>query len=172
MDWLKESWGYLVLGGGLLATAIVAVRAVYGAERDRKALQVAHLEREKLELEVARLRNSPDVVKERRAIYDKLRQVVHEIMREASVDMVQLAALHELRHDSEYRYPPEIVTAIGKLIVSAVTLHWSDKQIRRGPEQMGANNWEMTVKSNSTALLDIVAFNESNVDRFRPYLKL
>jgi hypothetical protein len=172
MDWLKQSWGYLVLGGGLLATAIVAVRAVYAAERDRKALEVAHLEREKLELEVARLRNSPEVVADRRAIYDKLRQLVHEIIRDASVDISELAALHELKHESEYRYPTEVVAAMGTLIQSAVMLLWSNKELQLGPHQVGAAEWPNVVKSNSDALLDVLAFEQSMVDRFRPYLML
>jgi len=172
MDWLKETWGYLVLGGGFLATSIVAIRAVYAAERDRKALQLARLEREKLELEVARLRNSPEVVADRRAIYEKLRKVLNEIIREAYVGMAELATLHEIKHESEYRYPPEIVAKIGELIESAVMLFWSKKELQRGPHQVGAEQWPNLVNSNSNALLEIVGFRERMIDLFRPHLTL
>ena len=172
MDWLTESWGYVVLGGGFLAAVIVAVRATYAAERDRRALQLADLEREKLVLEVARLRNSPEVVADRRAIYEKLRTVLNEIIREGSVVRTELTTLHELKHESEYRYPPEIVAEIGELIGFAVMLLWSKKELERGPHQVGADQWPNLVNSNSNALLEILGFRERMIDLFRPHLTL
>ena len=54
MELWRESWGYIVLGGGFLGAAIIAIRNTYTAERDRQALKQSSLEREKLVLEIAR----------------------------------------------------------------------------------------------------------------------
>jgi hypothetical protein len=68
MDWLKESWGYLVLSAGVVGAAFRLIQTTYAAQRDREALKNSQLEREKLLLEVGRLRNDPKVVEDRRAI--------------------------------------------------------------------------------------------------------
>jgi hypothetical protein len=73
MDWRRDMWGYLVAGGAVPASAVAVLRATLAAERDRQAVQRATLETEKLTLEVARLRNSPEIVTERRQLYDRLR---------------------------------------------------------------------------------------------------
>jgi len=47
----------------------------------RQALKQVELKREKLALEVEHLKNRPEIVKERRAIYDRLESTVREITR-------------------------------------------------------------------------------------------
>lgn len=37
-EWIHQTWSYLLLWAGFLGAVIVAIRAVYAAERDREAL--------------------------------------------------------------------------------------------------------------------------------------
>lgn len=169
---LKESWGYLAPWGVALAAIIAAVRQTYAAERDREALKNANLEREKLALEVNRLRNSPEAVKDRRELYDKLRQQVQAITGSASAEASQIIALQELKHDSAYRFPSEVITALEQLIESVGTLCWTGHQLRKGSEGTTYERREKTIKTNSDALMQVVRFEQSMVDLFKPYLTL
>lgn len=172
MNWLVKSWSYLVSWGGFLGAAIVAIRAVYAAERDRRALNNSELEREKLSLEVARLRNSPEVVADRRVIYDKLREVLFAIVQTGTVELDQIKSLHAIRHDSEFRFPPPIVESVRGLINFAVEMHISWQTLQRGAHQVSNEVWQTTVNKNSIALLGIVEFQQGMADRFRPFLSL
>lgn len=172
MEWLKESWPYLVSWGGFVAASIVAIRGLYAAERDRQALRQAGLEREKLALEIARLRNSPEIVAERRAIYDRLRGVVSAITRDAAVSIDQIGTLHEIRHDAECRFSRDIVDSMRVLINAVVALHVAGEALRRGPNQMSADNWERQVARDHDALVKISQFESSMVDLFRPHLSV
>jgi hypothetical protein len=105
LNWFQQSWALIVSWAATLAAIIVAIRAIYAAERDRKALEQVDLEREKLTLEVKRLRNSPELVADRRAVYERLRKVLAEIIGPGAVTLDQVSALHEISHDTEFRYP-------------------------------------------------------------------
>lgn len=172
MEWWRESWGYVLLGGGFLGAVIIAIRNTYAAERDRQALRQSSLEREKLVLEIARLRNSPEIVHERRAIYDKLREVLGEVMRSAVVELPHIGSLHQVAHDSEYRFPPEIVAPIRSLITAAVGLHVSGEFMKRGANRMNDGEWRKLVEDNHNALMELVAFQQGMIELFRPHLSL
>src|SRR6266545_3257995 len=125
MEWFEESWGYIVLGAGFVTTALGWLRSAYAAERDRQALRNAELERQKLALEVGKLKNDPQVVTDRRAIYERLRLIVGEITRDAAVTRQHIYDLHEVRHDAEFRFPPDVVKSIRDFLHAAVGLHVS-----------------------------------------------
>jgi len=171
MDW-KQSWTYLASWGVTLGAIIVAMRQTFAAERDREALKNVNLEREKLELEVNRLRNSPEAVKDRRELYDKLRQLVQIIGRRGSTSYEEISALQELKHDSAYRFPAHIADSIQNLIEEAGTLLWSGDNMQRGREMVSYEEWEKLVKTNSNAKLEVVEFEHAMVDLFKPYLTL
>ncbi len=172
MEWLKESWGYLVSWGATLAAVLYAVRVVYAAERDRRALKQVDLEREKLSLEVARLHKDPTIVADRRAIYDRLRGIVAAITKDADVSVSQIAVLHEIRHDAEYRFPGMIVASIRALIDAVVALHVSGTVLKEGPARLSSEDWQKHVTGNDAALREITEFEQGLVDMFRPYLSL
>lgn len=148
---------------------IKTVQATLAAERDRLAVRNAglekekleleirrlshvDLERQKLELEVARLRNSPEVVADRRAIYDRLRATLQAITREAAVQVPQLNEVHQIRHDSEFRFPTEIVDALGELTNDCVTLYVTNKGLARGPSRQPTAVWDSLAEDNAAAL--------------------
>lgn len=171
MEWWRESLGYIVLGGGFLGAAIIAIRNTYAAERDRQALKQSSLEREKLVLEIARLRNSPEIVGDRRAIYDKLRDLLGEVMGSAAADLSHVSTLHQIAHDSEYRYPPQIVAAIRSLIKPLVSLHISGERLKGGNQVNDAARRKL-FDDNHNALMEIGAFQKGMIDLFRSHISL
>jgi len=172
MESLKESWGYVVLGAGFVTTALGWLRAAYAAERDRQALKNAQLEREKLALEVGRLRNDPQVVDDRRAIYERLRLIVAEITRDAAVTNKHIYELHEVRHDAEFRFPPDVASSIMDFLHAAVGLHVTGAVIKAGPGRWSTEEWQNHIQTDHDALMAIVAFEQKMVDIFRPHLSL
>jgi hypothetical protein len=170
MEWLK--WGYLVVGAGWVGTALKWRQAWYSARRDRLALKNAELEREKLTLEVGRLRNDPQVVADRRAIYERLRLIVAEITRDAAVTNKHIYDLHEVRHDAEFRFPPDVVGSIKEFLHAAVGLHVTGAVLKAGPGRWSTEEWQKHVQANHDALMTIAAFEQQMVSIFRPYLSL
>jgi hypothetical protein len=171
--WLERAWPYLVPWLAFLATLTLALRNGYAAERDRRALAQAGLEKEKLELEIARLRNSPEVVSDRRAIYDRLRRLVREITNPADVTIAQIAELHEIRHECEFRYPPEVVAGVAQFIRDAVELHTTNEIMRHGQyREVPSEEWGRLTERHHRALLAVVAFEENLVEMFRAHLRL
>jgi glutamate synthase domain-containing protein 2 len=172
MEWLRQSWGYLVLAILFIGALFKAIQATFASERDRQALKNANLEREKLDLEVNRLRNSPEAVKDRREVYDKLRQQVQAITTRRTADISQIKALQQLKHDATYRFPHEVVEAIEEVIQSAGVICWSAHSLQPRQQMENYEKWEEVIKTNSDANLDIVRFETTMVDLFKPYLRL
>ena len=172
MELLKESWGYLVLAVGWLGTALKLRQTWYSASRDREALKNAELEREKLALEVRRLRNDPQVVEDRRAVYERLRRIVSEITRDGAVTNQHIYDLHEGRHDAEFRFPSDVVDAIKGFIHAAVGLHVTGAVIKAGPGRWSNEEWQKYVQDDHDAATAILAFEQRMVDIFRLHLSL
>jgi len=172
MEWDKESWGYLVLVLGLVAAGFRLLQTTYAAERDRRALANSELERDKLALEVRRLRNDPQIVADRRAIYERLRLIVGEITRDAAVTRKHIYDLHEVRHDAEFRFSSDVLNPIRDLIHAAVGLHVSGAVLAAGPGRAGTHDWEKHVKDNHDSLTAIAAFESNMVAIFRSDLSL
>ena len=172
MEWFKESWGYYVLILGLVVTGFKLIQTTYAAQRDRQALANSELEREKLKLEVRKLRNDPNVVEERRAIYERLRFIVAQITRDAAVTRKHINDLHDVRHDAEFRFPPEVVKAIKDFLHAAVGLHVTGAILSAGPGRAGTEEWQKHVQDNSDSLMKIAAFEQQMVSIFRPHLSL
>src|SRR6266699_1702217 len=160
MAWLKESWGYLLLIVGLIATGFKLLQTTYAAERDRLALKNAELEREKLALEVGRLRNDPKVVEDRRAIYERLRVIMAEITRDGAATRTQINDLHGVWHDAEFRFPPDVIASIKGFIDADVGLHVTGIVIKDGPGRCTPEDWSKYVQNNHDASMAILAFDE------------
>ena len=90
----------------------------------------------------------------------------------AAVELAHIGTLHEVRHDSEYRFPADIVAAIQSLIRSAVLLHVSGQVLRGGPHRMNDEEWRKVSADNDRALTDIIEFQRGMTEMFRPYLSL
>ena len=172
MEWLNESWGYVALGAGFVTTALGWLRQAYAAERDRQALRNVELERQKLGLEVGRLKNDPQVVADRRAIYERLRIIVGEITRDAAVTVKHIYDLHEVRHDAEFRFQPDVLNSIKDFLHAAVGLHVSGAVLAAGPGSAGTEDWKRRVQDNHDCLMKIAAFEHNMVGIFRPHLSL
>lgn len=172
MDWLSRSWEYLAGGGAVLASVITAIAKTLSAERDRQALKSANLEYEKLELEVVRLRNTPETVADRRAIYNRLRQIVGQLTGEAKVLPNHIPALHEIWHDASFRFPEPVLSAIGDLIAAVAKFHVAGRILERGPGRMSDAEWAAAVDEDHEALTGIVAFERGMIALFQPYVSL
>jgi hypothetical protein len=172
MQWLRESWGYLTLFILLIGALFKAIQATLAAERDRQALKNANLERQKLELEVRALRNTPEAMRDRRKLYDDLRQVIQSVIATSNAEHDQIRRLQELKHDCEYRFPPDIVSAIQQLIETCGHLWMTGERLARGADATTYKLWEETVHQNSNYLRQVVEFEASMVDLFRPHLSI
>ena len=170
-DWFAQSWSYIVPWAACLAAVIIAVRSAYAAERDRTALRDANLQREKLLLEIERLRNSPEVVAERRAIYDRLRGALGAIIGAGDVSTTQVGLIYEVLHDSRFRFPPEITDFIATVAESVMALYRTGRSLEyRSPSN--SEKWTAVAKENSDAMQRILTFQTGLAERFRPYLSL
>ncbi|SRR6266566_3690523 len=172
MEWLKESWGYLFLILALIGAGFKLLQTSLGAERDRQALKDVELDREKLKLEIARLKNDPAVVADRRAIYERLRLIVALITRDAKVNSQNIYDLHEVIHDAEFRFPPDVVESIRGFLHAAVGLHVSGARLEGGPGGMSTAQWEKQVQINTDVLTKIAGFEQGMVTLFKPHLSL
>ena len=172
MPLYEKSWALFLAFFGFVTMACTAVASAYAAERDRRALRDAEPQREKLLLEIARLRNTPEVVADRREIYQRLREVVGAIVAAGSASIEQIRALHGIRHDAEFRYPREVVDGIGALTESAISLHFLARSMQRLRPSVPNGEWESLVTEESNALLDVVRYQTELVAMFRPHLTL
>ena len=172
MDWMKESWAYITSWAATLVAVLYAVRTTYAAERDRQALKDVELEREKLKLEIARLKNDPAVVADRRAIYDRLRLIVALITRDAKVNSQNIYDLHEVIHDAQFRFPSGVIDSITGFLHAAVELHVSGARLEGGPSGVSTAQWQKQVQLNTDALTKIAAFEHGMVTLFKPHLSL
>jgi plasmid stabilization system protein ParE len=172
MDWLKETWAYLVVGGGILAAVVLTIRNTYGAERDRQALKQASLEADKLRLEIARLRNTPEIVAERRAIYERLRTLLRALTGTTIASLAQVSDIHDIRHDAEYRFPPDVAASIKALIADVVTLHVAHSMLgNASPSPADQQRYSMA-NLREESLKRLLDYESRLIETFRPYLSL
>jgi len=157
-----------------LAAGIAAMRNIYAAQRDRKLLERTEIEKEKLELEVESLRNSPEVVKDRRDIYESLRAVLGEMIASGNATNEQIARIHQIRHDATFRYPGDIVTAIDKLLRNAVDLHMTRMMMKSPGATTSSNDeeWRALVQQDHDAWDAIGSYVEAMTETFKPHLSL
>ena len=171
MDWFKASWALVGVILALIGTLVALIQKTLSAERDRQALKNVGLERQKLVLEVEQLKNRPEVVKDRREIYDRLRRTVREITRDGKVSIEQVSALHDVRHDAEYRFPADIVERILTLIHAVVNFDVTNRVLEYSTV-LTAEGRKKQVDINHEAATAILKFETEMVDIFRPHLKL
>jgi len=168
MEWMK----HLLTSWAITLVAVTqAVRATYAAERDRQALKQVELKREKLALEVEHLKNRPEIVKERRAIYDRLESAVREITRAGKVSTDQINVLHRVRLDAEFRFPADVVERIVSLIHAAVDFDVTNRVLEYSGI-LTPEGRKKQVEINREAATAILKFETDLVDIFRPHLKL
>jgi len=172
VEWFNASWTLFGVILAFIGTLAALIQKTFSAERDRQALKNVELERQKLELEVKKLRNEPSVVADRRAIYERLRNIVAEITRDAAATRQHIFDLHEVRHDAEFRFPPDIVNSIRDFLHAVVGLHVSGAVLAAGPGRAGTEDWGKHVQDNHDALTQIATFEQDMVAIFRPHLSL
>jgi len=160
LDFLRESWVI-----GWLGFVISAVTAI-------KVLRRSKLEKEKLELEVKQLRNSPEVVGDRRKIYERLRGVLRDITRDASATLEQIKELHSIRHDSEFRFPDKITEGLRVLIGQVVELHVGRQVADAMRNRVSEAEWHDIVEKEHGALTAVLQYEEQLVGTFKPHLSL
>lgn len=168
--WVQRSWGYIVPWILFLGTATGWIRNAIAAEKDRRALRNSELEREKLELEVKRLRNSPEVLADRRAIYDRLWRVVEQLTATGDPTKDQILELRDIRHAAEFRFPAEIVEGIRGLIVRADDLQAAKRYMRLGHESIGEEGWKKLAHDEDDAFRAIDDYRCRLLEIFRPHL--
>lgn len=171
LDWLSKSWSYVASWLITVAALGAALKNWYAAELTRRELDRAGLEKQKLELEVQRLRNSPEVVADRRAIYERLRKLVGEVLGPLDATLDHIRELHNIRHDCEFRFPDEIVDAVGRLIGAVVDLHVT-RDVMREIRGQGDSDWAATLERNHQAVDAVTSFAEGMVQLFKPYLSV
>lgn len=190
-DWTSQAW--VGISGWLLfvAAAVKVVQATFAAERDRKALAAAAAEREKLDLEIRQLkyslesaelqreklsleiqllRNSPELVADRRVIYDRLRATIGEISRDGAATLEQVRAMHAIRHDSEFVFPRELADRLLSLANCTFELYWSHRLLSQPPPGITESHRQAAIEDDDRALKAVVAFEKDLVATFRPYL--
>jgi hypothetical protein len=190
-EWLEQAW--VGISGWLLFVFALAkaIQATYAAERDRKALasakaereklgleidhirrtlESADLQREKLALEVQLLKNSPEVVADRRAIYDRLRELIVRILETAAPTLEQVRAMYAVVHDSEFAFPRELSSKLVVLNRAVFELYWSNKMLTQPPRGTSEPQRQLFIADNHGALNDVIAFQTDMVETFRPYL--
>lgn len=172
MEWLRVSWPWLIPWFLFVPVLAAAIRNALAAEKDRRALQREELEREKLALELERLRQDPAIVADRRAIYERLRAVLSVVMRKASVTREQISELHAIRHDSQFRYPSQIPEELKRLIDAAVAVHSDKEMMERERCRMKETEWKELVDREHGALSELVVYFEAMPGRFREHLLL
>jgi hypothetical protein len=160
LDLLRENWviGWL----GLLVSAITAITVLWRAK----------LEKEKLALEVKLLRNSPEVVADRRKIYERLRDVLQEITQDASVSKEQIEDLHSISHDSALRFPVEITEGVKVLIKQVVELYGYQKAMDAMRGRVPDTEWHDIVEKEHRAIMAVALYKQQMLETFKPHLSL
>ncbi len=171
-DWIKLSLPWLIPWLLFMAALIAAIRNLIAAERGRRDLQQVSLEKEKLELEVARLRRDPELIADRRAIYERLRAVMFGIIGPADVTRDQIGELHDIRHASLFRFPKEVPREIEELISAAITIHVNKEVMEHQRNRVPDAEWKELVDKETSALKTISSYLESMAERFMPLLSL
>jgi hypothetical protein len=160
LEFLRESWviGWL----GFLVSGVALIPALWRAK----------LEKEKLELEIRQLRNSPEIVGDRRAIYERLREVVHAITRDANATIKHVQELHSICHDGAFRFSEEILEGLELLIGHVVALHVGRQVMDGSRSRVTGVEWNDIVEKQHAALTAIAEYEKRLVEIFKPYLSL
>jgi hypothetical protein len=161
-SWFEEEW---VLGWCGLAISVIGGVVVFLRSRESSRLEV-----QKLELEIANLRNDPSVVAERREIYDRLSAALSRITGNADADYDDISELHEVVHDASFRFPDEIVAGMKATTRSAIQLHSTNAQLNWSVAQGGAANHSELSERNDAALTQVAAYSTNLVDTFKPHV--
>lgn len=156
MDWITEA--------GALTTAVVAVIALVTNRRRHRS------ETEKLNLEIRRLHQSPEVVADRREVYDRLREVVHCITTEADATHDHISLLHKIRHDATLCFPDPILDGLRRLIGNVVSLHVTNKRQDWTRNRLDQSAWEKLCDQNDAALRGVVEYEQHMLDAYKAHL--
>ena len=128
---------------------------------------------EKLEKEVKQPRNSPEVVGDRRKIYEHLRSVLRDITIDARATRKQIEKLKSIHHDSAFRFPDEITEGLRVLIGHVVQLYSMGRQVRDPMRnRVSEAKWHDIVEKENGALTAVVQYEEQLIETFKPHLSL
>ena len=190
-DWMHSAWIGVTGWVAFVFAVAKAIQATYAAERDRAALasvdaerqklaleikllqeslSAADLQREKLALEVQLLKNSTEVVADRRAIYERLRELLREIHETAAPTYEQVVRMYQIQHDSEFAFPRALSERLKRLNKSVFDLWWSHRQLTERQAGMNEAQRQSVVTDNHAALNEVIAFQVDMVEAFRDYL--
>lgn len=190
-SWLQGAWVGIIGWVGFVLALAKAIQATYAAERDRAALasvdaeakklaleiqqledslSSADLQREKLALEVHQLKNTPEVVQDRKAIYERLRVLLGEIFETAAPTYEQVGRMYQIQHDSEFAFPREIADRLKQLNKSVFEVYWSHRLLNELQLGMSDAQRQIVVADNHAALNEVLAFQRDIVETFRAHL--
>jgi hypothetical protein len=170
LGFFERSWSWVVPCLAFIGLLAALIRNVYAAERDRQALKELATEREKLRLEIAMLKNSPEARKERRAIYDRLRSLLSEVISNNDVSRDHFFQLGSVRHDSEFGFPPETLTAVSLLAGDFNAIYVARAKMSLGQSLLGQEQWDKFVDSEAQALISVDTFFVGMPTMFKPFL--
>ncbi len=155
-DWVVNHW--------VQVSAFVAL--IWKIQHDR-------LEKQKLRLEIVRLRNSPEIIAERRALYDQMRCTFNRTCQEGALNDEQVSLLNAVIHDSELCFPADVCNELKALRPSLISLNvygQSMEEMRSMPNLSRDPRWLDAVKEIRNAKSQIWAFQGRMLELFRPHL--
>jgi hypothetical protein len=167
---LTEKWPWLLPWLLFVAAFIAAVRNLYAAEKDRRALARSETEREKLELELFHLKNTPEARQARREIYDGLLALLQEVLPDAPVSQQHLFRLGNLAHEAEFCFPQNIRKDIWNVGSALNDIYVAQRKMELGHRMLGPANWEELVNREGAARMKIVEVRTNLTETFRQFL--
>jgi hypothetical protein len=128
---------------------------------------------EKFEVEVKQPRNNPEVVSDRRKIYERLRGVLRDITGDARATREQIAELNSILHDSEFCFPDQITEGLRVLKDHVVQLYSLGRHIVDPMRnEVSEAKWHDIVKKEDAAIKAVVQYEKQLVETYKPHLTL
>ena len=139
-SWFEREW---VLGWAGLALTVIG--AIIAAILNRKSTR---LEREKLKLEISSLKNDPEVIADRREIYERLRVLLRSIANAADVSLDGLRSF----------------------LRDVLRLHSTNKNVSLSIEQGGAPRHSEYCEQNASALERVLMYGDDLIETFKAHV--
>ena len=110
----------------------------------------------------------PSAYERRRAVYDNLKQILHEITINGEVTNEHIARLHEQKEESNFLFREDITNYISSWIANAVMLQRTNKQIKSG--KIADNEFDIVNEKNVEAHNFFANQYKEIINMFRRYL--
>lgn len=161
-SWFEREW---VLGWAGLALTVIG--AIIAAILNRKSTR---LEREKLKLEISSLKNDPEVIADRREIYERLRVLLRSIANAADVSYGDIGELHSIIHDASFRFPDDLLDGLRSFLRDVLRLHSTNKNVSLSIEQGGAPRHSEYCEQNASALERVLMYGDDLIETFKAHV--